>query len=119
MPPRKLVVTALALLLMLGLAACGGDDGDGEDSGDGGASGEAVSAEAYAAEVCGAMKDWVDTVQEKSSELGSSAAAGDAEAGKELLSTLLSEISAATGDLVTAVEESGVPDVDKIGRAHV
>lgn len=113
MPARKLTLVALGLLLTLGLAACGGDDGDGggDPAGDGGG-GEGASAPAYAAEVCGAMKDWVTTVQEKSAALGESAAAGDAEAGKDLLVTLLGDISAATGDLVAAVEEAGVPEVD-------
>lgn len=109
MSRRKLVLVALGLLVTLGLAACGGDDGD--SGGDGGGGGSA-SAAAYAAEVCGAMKDWVTTVQEKSSALGESAAAGDAEAGKDLLVTLLGDISAATGDLVAAVEDAGVPEVD-------
>jgi hypothetical protein len=109
MSVRKLTLVALGALLTLGLSACGGDDGDG---GNGSAGGEGTSASAYAAEVCGAMKDWVSTVQEKSSALGESAAAGDAEEGKELLVTLLGDISDATGDLVGAVEDAGVPDVD-------
>lgn len=112
MPPRKLTLVALGLLLSLALASCGGDESGEETSANGEGGGGSASAEQYAAEVCGAMKDWVSTVQQKSTELGESAAAGDAEAGKDLLVNLLSEISAATGDLVTAVEDAGVPDVD-------
>lgn len=108
MPASRTAAVGLTFLLAAGLAACGGDDGgDG-----GGGSAESVSAEAYAADVCGAMKDWVTGVQERTQALTESFTSGDPEEGKQALSDLLAEMSSQTGDLVTAVEEAGVPDVE-------
>ncbi len=109
MPASRTAAFGLTLLLAAGLAACGGDDGG---DGGGGGSGDTVSAEAYAADVCGAMKDWVTGVQERTQALTESFTSGDPEEGKQALSDLLGEMSSQTGDLVTAVEEAGVPDVD-------
>ncbi len=108
MAATRTAALALTLLLGGGLTACGGDDGgDG-----GGGSGESVSAEAYAAEVCGAMKDWVSGVQERTQALTETFTSGDPEEGKQALSDLLGEMSSQTGDLVAAVEGAGVPDVE-------
>ena len=111
MPASRTAALGLTLLLAGGLVACGGDD-DGGDDGGGGGSSETVSAEAYAADVCGAMQDWITGIQEKTQDLGSGITGNDAEAGKQLLVDLLSEMSSSTGELVTAVEQAGVPDVD-------
>ncbi|HYO61173.1 MAG TPA: hypothetical protein VEU29_04690 [Actinomycetota bacterium] len=110
MPASRIAAVGLAFLLAVGVAACGGDDGG--EGGDSGGSGEAVSAEAYAADVCGAMQDWVTGIQERTESLTESFQSGDPQEGKDLLSNLLSEMSAQTGDLVGAVEDAGVPDVD-------
>lgn len=109
MPPSRTAALGLTLLLAGGLAGCGGDEGGGE--GDGGST-ETVSAEAYAADVCGAMQDWITGIQDRTQALGESFTSGDAEAGKDVLVELMSEMSSATGELVTAVEEAGVPDVE-------
>lgn len=110
MPGSRIAALGLTLLLAGGAVACGGDDEGG--GGDGGGSSETVSAEAYAADVCGAMQDWITGIQERTQDIGSGLAEGDAEAGKQVLVDLLSEMSSSTGDLVTAVEGAGVPDVD-------
>jgi hypothetical protein len=113
MPASRTAALGLTLLLTTGLAACGGDDGgDGGGGDEGGGSGESVSAEAYAAEVCGAMQDWVTGVQERTQALTETFTSNDPAEGKQALSDLLGEMSAQTGDLVTAVEGAGVPDVD-------
>lgn len=108
MPASRIAALGLTLLLAGGLAACGGDD----DGGDGGGSSETVSAEAYAKDVCGAMQDWLTGIQERTQDLGSGISGDDAEAGKQLLVDLLGEMSSSTEDLVAAVEDAGVPDVD-------
>lgn len=110
MPASRIAALGLSLLLAGGVAACGGDD-DGGDGG-GGASGESVSAEAYAADVCGAMQEWLSGIQERTESLGEGLQTGDAAEGKRVLADLLTEMSAETGELITAVEEAGVPDVD-------
>lgn len=108
MPASRTAAFGLTLLLAGGLVACGGDDEGGDDGG----SSETVSAEAYAADVCGAMQDWITGIQERTQDLGSGLSGGDADAGKQLLVDLLSEMSSSTGELVSAVEDAGVPDVD-------
>lgn len=111
MPASKLAAVCLSLLLAGGLAACGGDEDGGGDAAEG-AGGETVSATRYAADVCGAMKEWVTTVQEKSTSMADSFQAGGPEEGKTMLTQLLADMSAATGDLVSAVEDAGIPDVE-------
>lgn len=109
MPASRTAALGLTLVLATGLAACGGDDGG---DGGGGGSTETVSAEAYAGDVCGAMQDWISGIQERTQSLTESFQSGDPQEGKDALSELLSEMSSQTGDLITAVEDAGVPDVD-------
>lgn len=112
MPASRIAALGLTLLLAGGLVACGGDDGgDGGDGGGGGSS-ESISAEDYAAEVCGAMQDWITGIQEGTQDLGAGLSAGDAEGGKKVLVDLFTQMSESTGELVTAVEDAGVPDVE-------
>jgi hypothetical protein len=110
MPAGRTAALGMTLLLAGGLVACGGDDGGG-DGGNGGSS-ETVSPAAYAADVCGAMQEWVTGIQEGTQDLGSGLTAGDTEGGKQVLVDLLSEMSSSTGDLAAAVEDAGVPDVE-------
>ena len=112
MPASRIAALGLTLLLSAGLVACGGGDGGDEGGGDGDGSSETVSAEAYAAEVCGAMQDWVAGVQSQMQGLSESFTSNDPEAGKQALSDLLGEMSSQTGDLAAAVDDAGVPDVD-------
>jgi hypothetical protein len=112
MPATKIAALGLSLLLAGSLAACGGDDEGDDGGGDGGGSGETVSASAWAADVCGAMKGWVDGIQAKTTEMAESFTSGSPEEGKEVLLGLFEEMSAQTGDLISAVEEAGVPDVE-------
>lgn len=109
MPASRIAALGLSLVLAGGLVACGGDDEGGDG---GGASGETVSAETYAADVCGAMQDWVSGIQERTQSMTEGFTSGDPQEGKDLLADLLTEMSAQTGDLIAAVEEAGVPDVD-------
>lgn len=110
MPASRIAALGLSLLLAGGVAACGGDDEGG--GGDGGGSTEAVSADAYAADVCGAMQDWLTGIQERTQSLSEGFQTGDPGEGKKLLADLLTEMSEETGELITAVEDAGVPDVD-------
>ncbi|MDQ3951708.1 MAG: hypothetical protein M3279_01910 [Actinomycetota bacterium] len=112
MPASRTAALGLTLLLMGGLAACGGDDGgDGGDGDGGGGSSETVAASAYAADVCGAMKDWMQGIQDRTAALTENLQPGE-EQGKDLLVELMSEMSSQTEELVSAVEDAGVPDVD-------
>ena len=113
MPASRIAALGLTLLLSAGLVACGGDDGGDEGGGDeGGGSGETVSAEAYAADVCGAVQEWVTGVQGKIQDLSGDLTSNDPEEGKQVLADLLGEMSADIGELASTVEDAGVPDVD-------
>lgn len=107
MPASRTAALGLTLLLAGGMAACGGDD-----EGGGGGSADTVSAEAYAADVCGAMQDWITGIQERTQEIGESFTSGDPEEGKQVLVDLMTEMSDATGQLASDVEDAGVPDVE-------
>lgn len=112
MPASRIAALGLTLLLAGGLVACGGDEDGGGGGEDAGGSSETVSAEAYAADVCGAMQDWIAGIEERAQDIGSGLDGTDADAGKQALADLLSEMSNSTGDLVSAVEDAGVPDVE-------
>lgn len=113
MPASRIAALGLTLLLAAGLAACGGDDGGDEGGGDeGGASGETVSAEAYATDVCAAMQEWTSGVQSKIQGLSGDLTSNDPEEGKRVLADLLGEMSEGVGELASAVEAAGVPDVE-------
>ncbi|HEX2057477.1 MAG TPA: hypothetical protein VHI71_03830 [Actinomycetota bacterium] len=113
MPASRIAALGLTVLLAGGLAACGGDDegGGGDDAGGNGGSSETVSASAYAADVCSAMQDWMQGIQDRTAEIAGNAQPG-ADEGKDLLVDMMSEMSAQTGELVSAVEDAGVPDVE-------
>ena len=86
----------------LGLAGCGGDGG-----------GDTVSADAFAQDICTSVGDWVQTVQDKAGAIGESIDPNASpEEGKEALGNFLGEIVADTEQLVSEVEDAGVPDVD-------
>lgn len=110
MPASRTAAVGLTLLLAGGMAACGGDD-EGGDAGGGGSS-ETVSAEAYAADVCAAMKDWATSVQDLGTSLTESFTSNDPADGKEALTEVFGTMADSTGELVSDVEAAGVPDVE-------
>lgn len=89
------------------VAACGDDDDDG------GGSGETVSASDYANDVCTAFGDWRDTIQSQRDDLQAGLEPGiSPEEGRQALEDFLGEVVASTEDLVTAVDDAGVPDAE-------
>ena len=110
------MLRALLILVMtacLALAACGDDD-EGGGGGDGG-SGEKVSAEAYATDVCDSTQEWVSDLQTRATDLtkdlGGGADVSPAD-GKEALVGFMEDVITDTEDWAQAVEDAGVPDVD-------
>jgi hypothetical protein len=81
-----------------GLVACGG----GSDT---------VSARDYASDVCGAVKQYTDSIRDRVSEIQSNAPQNPEE-GKEVLTTFMDDMIGDTDTLISDVEEAGVPDVD-------
>jgi hypothetical protein len=81
------------------LAGCGGGS-------------DAVSAREYLSGVCGAVGDWAGVIQEKGGELQNLATESSPEEVKTAIVNFMDEIVAETEDLITGVEDAGVPDVD-------
>jgi hypothetical protein len=93
----KVAGVALVSTLVGGLVACGGSD--------------TVSARDYASDVCGAVKQYTDGIQERVSEIQSDAPQNPEE-GKEVLTTFMDNMISDTDELINEVEEAGVPDVE-------
>lgn len=93
----KVAGVALVSTVVGGLVACGGSD--------------TVSARDYATDVCGAVKQYTDSIQDRVSEIQSNAPENPEE-GKEVLTTFMDDMISDTDTLISDVEEAGVPDVD-------
>jgi hypothetical protein len=119
---RKTVLRfAAGTVVVFALAACGG----GGDGGDGGGDGTTTAVagtstpEEYAAGVCGALQDWLDTIQTRGTTLGEEiAGAPSIEDGKQLLVTFLGDLAADTQTMIDTVEDLGAPDVEGGAEAH-
>jgi hypothetical protein len=95
---RSLLAGLLVSILIAGSVACG--DG-----------GDAVSAREYATDVCGAVKQYTDSITERVSEIQSNAPENPEE-GKEVLTTFMDNMISDTDTLIGRVEDAGVPDVE-------
>ena len=103
---RSKLLSAVVVIGCLAIPACGGGDSDG-------GGGDTVSAEAYAAGVCGALNDWQAAIQARSTSLTEGLSEDTSpEEGKDLLATFLDDVLSETETMVSAVEDAGVPDVD-------
>jgi hypothetical protein len=81
-----------------GLVACGGGN-------------DTVSAQEYTSDVCGAVKQYTDSISNRVSEIQSDAPANPEE-GKEVLTSFMNEMISDTDELIAAVDGAGVPDVE-------
>ena len=88
------------------VTACGGDD-------DEGGGGEQVAAGEYAADICGAFLGWRDSIQERQQDLQQGLSPGiSPQEGKDALGGFLGDAVEASDELVTQVEDAGVPDAE-------
>jgi hypothetical protein len=81
-----------------GLVACGGGN-------------DTVSARDYVSDVCGAVKQYTDSIQNRVSDIQSNAPQNPEE-GKELLTSFMSEMINDTDELIASVDGAGIPDVE-------
>lgn len=93
----KRSLVALGAILAVVLSACGGGGG--------------VAPVAYVSDVCAAVGDFQDTIQESRPELNASTLATPTKV-KQTLTDYLDTVIAAADEMVTAVDDAGVPNVD-------
>src|SRR5918998_657815 len=98
---RRLASTIL-LALALGVAACGGDDGDG---------GDAKDPKEYAGDFCGAAQEWVDAIRSGASDLGNLGTDATPEEGRDALGKFFDQTVKDTDEFAGELDGAGEPDV--------
>jgi hypothetical protein len=109
-----------ALVAVVVLAACSSDADEGGDAGETTTSAAApADAEAYADTVCGALSDWMASIEEGNASLQDSLGNEvDLENVKQGLLDFLDDTIANTEEMVGTIEDAGVPDVDNGQQIH-
>jgi len=105
---RKQMAIVLLALGVIMTGACSGSDG----GWNGGSGAEAVTAEADATGVCGAIADWVDEIQGLNEDLQANLDPASIDALKDAMVTFLDDVIASTDTVIANVEDAGVPDVE-------
>jgi len=102
------------------LAACSSDGETGGDTGAaGGETASSVDAETYADTVCGAMNDWIGSIEAGNQTLqGALENETNLENVKQRLLEFLDETITNTDDLLTTLDDTGAPDVDNGDQVH-
>jgi hypothetical protein len=106
---RLPVVLLTAIVLAFAAAGCGGGGGGG--SGD---NASATEPSVWAASVCGALGNWVKSLQAGSQDLSSALRnTKDLKSVKAGFVTFLEDAEESSGEMVDKVEEAGPPDVSQ------
>ena len=106
---RLPVVLLTAIVLAFVAAGCGGGDDGGN-----GDNASATEPSAWAASVCGALGNWVKSLQAGSQDLSSSLRnTKDMKTVKAGFVTFLEDAEESSGEMVDKVEETGPPDVSQ------
>ena len=109
-PVRLLVVLLSAAVFMFAAVGCGGDGGDGGN----GESASATAPDVWAASVCGALGNWVKSLQAGSRDLGSALRdTKDLKTVKARFVAFLEDAEESSGEMVEKVKEAGPPDVSQ------
>jgi hypothetical protein len=105
---RAFAVLLSAIALAFAAAGCGGgDDGNGDNA-------SAKAPDEWAASVCGALGDWVDSLEAESRELRPAMSnTKDLKAVKKAFVTFLEDAEEGFGQAVEKVKEAGPPDVSQ------
>ncbi len=110
-----------ALVSVVVLAACSSDADEGGDAGGTTTSAAAAPADAdsYADTVCGALSDWMASIEEGNASMQDSLGDEvDLENVKQGLVDFLDDTIANTEEMVATIEDAGVPDVDNGQQVH-
>jgi hypothetical protein len=107
-PLRFLVVVLSVVVLVFAAVGCGGGGGDNGDSASG------TAPDVWAATVCGALGNWVTSLQEGSRELGTQMRnTKDLKTVKSRFVTFLENAEESSHEMVEKVKEADAPDVDQ------
>ena len=107
-PLRFLVVVLSIAALAFAAAGCGGGGGDNGDSASG------TAPDVWAASVCGALGNWVQSLQEGSRELGTQMRnTKDLKAVKSRFVSFLENAEQSSHEMVEKVKEADAPDVEQ------
>jgi hypothetical protein len=107
-PLRFLVVVLSVVVLAFAAGGCGGGGGDNGDSASG------TAPDVWAATVCGALGNWVTSLQEGSRELGTQMRnTKDLKTVKSRFVTFLENAEESSHEMVEKVKEADAPDVDQ------
>jgi hypothetical protein len=108
-PLRSLVVVLSIVVLAFAAAGCGGGgDGDNGDSASG------TAPDIWAASVCGALGNWVQSLQEGSRDLGTQMRnTKDLKAVKARFVTFLEDAEESSHEMVEKVKDADAPDVEQ------
>ena len=119
---RSLLLRSLALAAsILVLAACSSDGDEGGEGGEPttGAVAAPADAETYADTVCGALGDWMASIEEGNAALQSSLEnETDLENVKQGLLDFLDDTIANTDEMLSTISDGGAPDVDGGEQIH-
>jgi len=100
---RSKLILLIAVLALF-VSACGDDD-------DGG--GDTVSVNDYASDICTAFTGWTQAIQDRQTDLQEGLQPGASpEEGRDALQGFLDDAVAASDELVSNVEDAGVPDTE-------
>jgi hypothetical protein len=103
----------MAAIVVLSMAACGGDGGGSPSAVPSAEASAAPAAAAYASGVCNAVLDWVDSVQTRSTGFSTEAqSATSLDQVKQLFVDYLDTTVQDTHDMVSVIGALGVPDID-------
>jgi hypothetical protein len=105
---RLPAVLLSAIVLAFAAAGCGGDGGGNGDSA------SATAPDVWAASVCGALGNWVKSLQAGSQDLSASLRdTKDLKNVKARFVTFLEDAETSSGEMVEKVKEAGPPDVSE------
>ena len=108
-PLRTLVLLLSLVVLAFAAAGCGGGGG-GDDNGNG----SAAAPDIWAASVCGALGNWVTSLQDGSRRLGTQMReTKDLKTVKARFVSFLEDAEQSSKELVDKVKEAGPPDVEQ------
>jgi hypothetical protein len=104
---RRLVLLVSLVVLAFAAAGCGGGgDGDGNES--------AAAPDVWAASVCGALGNWVTSLQDSSRRLGTQMRdTKDLKTVKARFVSFLEDAEQSSDEMVDKVKETGPPDLEQ------